>query len=324
MKDSNFDMATAISVLENKDDSFESLIKVASLNPESDFRYTDLSFVNFGCADLTGYDFTGANLRYANLSRAKIENTMFDYADLLGVQWPPGDKRKVSQLLGYSNQDLFVPDVKKDWRAVDRGVSKYFTSKIVNIDGAFEITERSTRIFERELSFYPGVKLICLQDLEWNIINLRIYFLIYENQEYRLSGSPDPIHLMNSVLPIKIDENNVVDYLRFFCFFVRGEGGPFLVIEDAYDYYLPNDLDELERSEINDVVRPASIESIEREGICICNAIILYSNALFSAIFSISKSGKVVMLDDEPIVANLSIKVDAPLSNNVGSNNSLV
>src|SRR5215471_11093398 len=41
---------------------FSDLIKTAGLNPTTDFRFANLSAVDFYGSDLRGYDFTGANL----------------------------------------------------------------------------------------------------------------------------------------------------------------------------------------------------------------------------------------------------------------------
>ena len=37
---------------------------------------------------------------------------------------------------------------------------------------------------------------------------------------------------------IKVTDENVLDYLRFFCFFVRGEEGPFLIAEDKKAFFV--------------------------------------------------------------------------------------
>ena len=106
----------------------------------------------------------------------------------------------------------------------------------------------------------------------------------------------------------------MLDYLRFFCFFVRGEEGPFYIAEEMDDANLPNDMDEATSGVLESVIRPASYEGTNEQGHYLCNAVVFYSNALFYADFAVQKSGMIEMLDDEPIAADLPSKVDRPVS----------
>ncbi|HPF79024.1 MAG TPA: hypothetical protein PLF01_06990, partial [Alphaproteobacteria bacterium] len=105
-----------------------------------------------------------------------------------------------------------------------------------------------------------------------------------------------------------------LDYLRFFCFFVRGEEGPFLVAESMEDTYVPKDLDDKTRMVIEGTVRPATFEGKDANGNWLCDAVVYYSNALFIANFAVQPSGMIEMLDDEPIAADLPVKIDAPVA----------
>ena len=44
-------------------DNFSTLAKIAELDPSTSFRFADLEGVDFSNCNLTGFDFTGANLR---------------------------------------------------------------------------------------------------------------------------------------------------------------------------------------------------------------------------------------------------------------------
>ena len=96
-------------------------------------------------------------------------------------------------------------------------------------------------------------------------------------------------------------EDNVLDYLRFFCFFVRGDEGPFYIAESMDDPNLPQDMDATTRSVVEGTVRPASYEGMNEQGHFLCSAVVYYSNALFIANFAVQPSGMIEMLSDEPI-----------------------
>lgn len=76
-------------VLEAESATFSILTAVAGLNPEHDFRFANLSGVNFSGADLRNYDFTGANLSFTRWKGAIWDHsTIVVNADFLGALGP--------------------------------------------------------------------------------------------------------------------------------------------------------------------------------------------------------------------------------------------
>ena len=92
MKDSPFfsldftaDQTDALAaLLAHPSDDFMTLVRVAGLDPQVDFRHSNLRDVDFGGADLRGFDFTGADLRGAIGSPRWDQTTLLDDADLEG------------------------------------------------------------------------------------------------------------------------------------------------------------------------------------------------------------------------------------------------
>lgn len=177
-----------------------------------------------------------------------------------------------------------------------------------------EVHPSTTQAEKRLLPFYEGVMLIRIKEPAWQPRNLFIYYLKHEGQLYWLNGTSPPIHDLNTHDVLRLNEGTVLDYLRFFNFFVRGEEGPFLVAESMEDTYVPKDIDANTRTALMNCVRPAHLEGQNENGDWICDATIYYSNAVFMANFVIKQDGLVEMLDDEPILADLPIKVFAPVS----------
>ena len=77
---------------------------------------------------------------------------------------------------------------------------------------------------------------------------------------------------------------------------------------------MPQDLDEGARRAIEGVLRPASYEGKNDDGHFLCDAIVFYSNALFLSNFAIQPSGMIEMMEDDPLVTDLTSRVDAPVS----------
>ena len=58
-------------ILDHPDDDFGALMRLAGLDPAASFREADLRGVDFGTGDIADFDFSGADLRGANLARAR-------------------------------------------------------------------------------------------------------------------------------------------------------------------------------------------------------------------------------------------------------------
>lgn len=201
-----------------------------------------------------------------------------------------------------------------NWTSVTGEELDGFLAQIGQIDGKYATSANSTEVSYRMLPFYDAVALVRLKDRSWGKPKLAIYYLTYEGNLFRLNGTSPPIHDVNAKAPVKITDDNVLEYLRFFCFFVRGEAGPFLIAESMSDPYIPQNLDPKTRTVIEGTVRAASYEGKNEQGYFMCDAVVYYSNALFIANFAVQPSGMIEMLNDEPIAADLAVKVDAPVT----------
>jgi hypothetical protein len=200
------------------------------------------------------------------------------------------------------------------WNAVNDAEKQGFFDKVGQIDGKHTPNTGSTEVHWRQLPFYQAVALVRLRDPNWDPSHLCVYYLTHKGELTRLDGTSPRIHMTNAEAPIKVTDDNVLDYLRFFCFFVRGEEGPFLISETMDTYGMPTDLDDTSRKAIEGVLRPASCEGKNEEGHYLCDAIVFYSNALFLSNFAVQPSGMIEMMEDDPLLTDLSTRVDCPVS----------
>lgn len=206
---------------------------------------------------------------------------------------------------------MFLED--NQWNAVTGEELNGFLSQVGTIDGRHRTVPASTQVAWRTLPFYEQVVLIRVRDKNWDPGNLTVYYLANQGNLSRLDGQSAPIHMTNAEAPVRISESNVLEYLRFFCYFVRGEDGPFLIAEDLDDPAMPRGLDDTTRKAVEGTIRPASFEGRNNDGNYMCDAIVFYSNALFLATFSVEQTGMIHMLDDQPLAQDLPTKVDAPI-----------
>ncbi len=200
------------------------------------------------------------------------------------------------------------------WNAVEGEELAGFLTQVGTIDGKHRTNAETTKVSWRSLPFYEQVVLIRLSDKTWLPDNLAIFYLANQGALVRLDGTSPPIHQTNADAPVRINDDNVLEYLRFFCFFVRGEDGPFLVAESMDTPGMPRAMDDTTRKAIEGTIRPASFEGKNAEGHWLCDAIVFYSNALFFSNFSVQPTGMIEMTDDDPLTQDLPVKVDAPIT----------
>lgn len=154
----------------------------------------------------------------------------------------------------------------------------------------------------------------------WEPRNLYFYVLARpDGQVVALRGVADPIHALNRDYPPELSADTVEAYLWFFGFFVRGEGGPFLLVESPDDTFVPKSGFEGATlnpgySSVAQTFRPISCLSSGEASGFLCSGIVYYSNAVFEAVFSVAPNGEVTMVDDSPRAADLPVMINAPIA----------
>lgn len=176
-----------------------------------------------------------------------------------------------------------------------------------------QISAATTAIAQTELSFYPGTRLIRLSDGLWSPAEVTVWCLETEGRLFRLDGTSIVIHDFNRLTHLELTADTVVDYLRFFCAFVHGEYGPFMLIEHDNQPCLPTGMDRLSRRILSQTARPVTCDGLTAEGFFTCSGAMFYSNVLFLVTFNVHPDGAVDMIDDDPVAADLPVFMSLPL-----------
>lgn len=200
-----------------------------------------------------------------------------------------------------------------NWQQVTGAQVEPFLKLINPIQGKHNASAASAKVEWAQLPFYTTIALVRVNDNAWAPGTGPFWFLAKQGRMFLLDGSSAPIHDANEADPIKVTEANTLEYLRFFCYFVHGDEGPFLIIEDINHPAIDKaKLDDAKRKVIEDSLRPAAFEGKTAAGAYEASAMVLYGNALFSARFSMTENGMIEMIDDEPVAADLPVKKIKP------------
>ena len=171
---------------------------------------------------------------------------------------------------------------------------------------------------KRPLPFYQDTDLVLVKSPEWEVKNLFVYFISKGDTLVRLDGTSPPLHAFNAG-NIRLTPETAQFYLEFFCFFVRGEEGPFLIVDSLDNPYLPGSLRKLDDQtgahydELTRLFRKPRAYEPDGNGNYRYSAMVFYSNAMFIADFLIKTDGMIEMKGDDPVMADLPHKIDAPI-----------
>ncbi len=175
------------------------------------------------------------------------------------------------------------------------------------------ISAETSQLLRMSLPFYDGIDLVRVRDSRWTQRTLSLFFLYRKDLLVYLDGTAQPIHEANATAPVVLNEENIIDYIRFFGFFVHGEEGPFYIFESIDDEGISQDLEKSEKEILKKFVRPAKFGGVNSEGSFLVNAVLVYSGGIFQADFGISQSGKVTMFNDEPLKVDLPVGIEVSL-----------
>lgn len=137
----------------------------------------------------------------------------------------------------------------------------------------------------------------------------RVFLLQADDRLHWLDGSSAAIHLVNEAESLVLADEAMLDYVRFFTYFVRGDSGPFTIIAAQHEIQQAGTEPDLPGSETRTGVLarcragvvPLSGMGLRDDGRYGVQATIAYGGGLFAARFAIERNGLIEMVEDEPI-----------------------
>lgn len=178
-----------------------------------------------------------------------------------------------------------------------------------------------------DLSFY---KTFCLLEVQERLVESyrRSYALIRWHEDKfdirPLNGTSPVLHQIHADDEKPAIDKQANDYLRFFCWAVHGEAGPFYIPHEFRELPLavapgPNEMQSLRqlcdatdgKFPIEDVPDDDATEMgfPDIPGVR-KSAVVVYESGIFQAWFNIEQTGLIEMVKDEPIIADLTLETE--------------
>lgn len=248
---------------------------------------------------------------HARFSRASSPSKSDGSQDSLPSALMTGNERS-GEKPGYDVSELAAPLLSfdnSDGELLTPEAFEVFVSRLNRSGTDVGMLSRATGRQYR-LPFYQNARLIEFRDEAWRPVGARRFFLQVGSDICSLEGRSQPIHEVNALHPVSLDDRNVLEYCAFFCFFVHGDAGPFFILDRLDSVFIPDGMD---REIILPAFRTPTLVSGDGVSGWLISAAVYYSNAIFHADFFVHPNGRVDMKNDRPFLTDLPHSMVAPL-----------
>ena len=165
-----------------------------------------------------------------------------------------------------------------------------------------------TTILSIDVPFYPGYKFLSVADHVTDPPLQRYVFQKDGEHDFTIiDWKYDTIYDLNTKVPIKLDDKNVLEYVRFFFGHVKGRHGRFIICETADHIQWKDEPPPEVRKSLNKALGPLDLEEKRKDGVYVINAFMMLKDALFAVQVYVESTGKVTMSDHEILIENVPV-----------------
>jgi hypothetical protein len=190
----------------------------------------------------------------------------------------------------------------KSWSEYDN--AQKFLDFINPVGGEITLSLKDTEVNKKALPFYKDVDLIKVSSLVDD--EFTFFFLKADEEFLMLNGDSAIIQEINEMDKLKLTNDNVFDYLKFFCFFIEtfdeeaGVVDSFYIIEGPDSEFIKGESEYQRKRCLRKYTGPRVISSADQKSFAIESRMI-YAGSLFDTKFKISDKGDVTMTEDNYI-----------------------
>ncbi len=167
-----------------------------------------------------------------------------------------------------------------------------------------------TVIMGIDLPFYPGYRLLDIADYAHMPASHR--YAVYSPQKtIVLNFTNEPVYRLNLDVPLSLNEETVLDYVRFFFSFVRGRHGRFIITENVDDIRWKEDPPPQARKAIGKMILPLTIVKADPAlGAYSLQATMMFKDSLFRSSITVKPGGVVNLNDEELLIEDMPVLDD--------------
>lgn len=162
-------------------------------------------------------------------------------------------------------------------------------------------------ILSQELPFYPGYRFLDIGNYEVAPAVRRYAISKPGADAHILNGTNEPVYRLNIVAPLKLTEDTVIPYVRFFFTYIRGRHGRFLVTESADNIPWREEPPVAALKAMTSLLEPLHIVESRADGSYVLRGCLIFRDALFRATIMVGADGLVTMTDETLLIENMPV-----------------
>lgn len=178
------------------------------------------------------------------------------------------------------------------------------------LDGS-SFSHLDVTILKHSLDFYSNCDFIEINDK--NVYPPRILHLIHNtagDNYHILDGTNEVLYQLNQTVPIQLNEDNIVTYVRFFFCYVRGKHGVFQIIDGVDDVHWKEEPAPNARKALGQMIEPLNLVAVTDSGEFALRASIIFKDSLFESSILVKKNGEVSLTNQEILVEDIPVLDD--------------
>ena len=174
-------------------------------------------------------------------------------------------------------------------------------------DNAF--APENVTILSQDMSFYPGYQFLDIADFSATPA-VRKFVVFKSGFVNVLNWTNDPIYRLNEIVPIKLNQENVADYVRFFFSYIRGRHGRFIIVESVDDIAWSEEPPAAARKAIGQMIAPVQIMGSDKDGTFHLSACMVFKDSLFRTDIHVKAGGTVDLSSEELLIEDMPVLDD--------------
>jgi len=171
-----------------------------------------------------------------------------------------------------------------------------------------------SRLLSHSLPFYNGYSLCEVSDFN-NTPTRQISFIYKEAADsddiFILDGTNEPIYGLNKQVPIFLDKDNVLTYVRFFFHYVRGRFGRFNIVESVDEVNWREEPAPAGRRALSKMIQPLELKNNSDDENYHLLASIIFKDSLFESDVTVQENGDVSLSNQEMLVEDIPVLDDS-------------
>lgn len=198
----------------------------------------------------------------------------------------------------------------EDWQKLEAKAAEGLLQEINPEIKPVGFSLETTTIRRCRLPFYKEHILLELTDLS-QVPAARKYALYAPGDVNIITWTNQPIYRVNEEAPIRLTEENISAYVKFFFNYVRGRHGRFIVIETIDDIRWQVEPPAQGRKAMQEMLEGVTLVGQDPDGTFHLDAYMVFKDSLFKTKVHVQRDGNVSMSSEELKVEGMPILQDA-------------